>query len=512
MRIAQYLEDFPNYVYLWDTAAPFKKIWDNPQREHVLLFSNTMTIHRKAFEDLLSKYFIVELFELSNYFLGNAGEPFMFLRIVDTPVDSVKISFYNKAPHVFRDDGETFGYNKIFRAEQYTDEFLTYLDQLDSWRQTGVMPQSNDNTCEFRTVSSDEIRRDFVYTRYYEKHNDEIRSLLRDETICRLSDVADVEETSIMGAPNKIARVLFETNFPSYPYIPEKDSVEYPATSIRLRKNDIVEYRGKYFLYYHDTDIDIYAPLCTTVIRSKAISPEYLYFYLTGKTARRIQIAFSVVGGSGATAKPFKIQDFPIVLPTQDEQFYKDQFAKLAKPERVYEYIETSPESTLAALLKTECVDRLEKKNLAALKNLIENDFSELKICYDHKAYKTAIILAGSILEAFVIDWLSELDKANYFQDVFPERDDADQPIIRDGHLKEADLNYKLQALLARQARLGNTWYSIYLDADEIRKRRNNVHAKLSIFDPTHNAQSTCADVIQRLERVIKSRNKALLP
>ena len=162
--------------------------------------------------------------------------------------------------------------------------------------------------------------------------------------------------------------------------------------------------------------------------------------------------------------------------------------------------------------MKNECINRLKNKNLKVLKDLLENDFTELKVGFDHKAYKAAIILAGSILEAFVIDWLSELDKAKYFQDVFPERDDADQPIIRDGQFKESDLNYKLQALLARQARLGNTWYSIYLDADEIRKKRNNVHAKLSMRDSSYNSQSTCQDIMQRLERVIKSRNNALLP
>ena len=32
----------------------------------------------------------------------------------------------------------------------------------------------------------------------------------------------------------------------------------------------------------------------------------------------------------------------------------------------------------------------------------------ELNICFKNKAYKAALILAGSILEAVLIDWLSE--------------------------------------------------------------------------------------------------------
>jgi hypothetical protein len=31
----------------------------------------------------------------------------------------------------------------------------------------------------------------------------------------------------------------------------------------------------------------------------------------------------------------------------------------------------------------------------------------ELRICYENEAYKAAIILAGSLLEAFLFDWLS---------------------------------------------------------------------------------------------------------
>lgn len=499
MRIAQYLEDFPNYIYLWNTATPFNKIWDNPQREHVLLFSNTMTIHRKRFEELLSKYYIAELYELSNCFLGNAGEPYMFLRIVDTPVDSVRISFYRKAPHIFRDDGETFGYNKIFRAERYTDEFLTYLDLLDSWRQTGVIPQSNADTYEFRTVPSAEIRRDFVYTRYYEKHNDEIRALLRGETICRLSDVADIEETSIMGVQNKIARALFETNFPSYPYIPERDSVEYPATSVRLQKNDIIEYQGKYFLYYHDTDMELYAPICTTVIRAKKISPEYLYFYLTGKTARRIQLAFSVLAGNAATPRPLQLKDFPVVVQTEDDQYYKKQFTQLAKPERVYEYVEITHTSGVATLLKKECADRIHEKNNSVLQSIIKSDFDELKICYEHKAYKAAIILAGSLLEYFLLDWLSEIDAKDYF--------------THDFYDANGDKTSELKAYIyALRGRLGYSWDAMKNLAHSVRKKRNYVHIKVALDDPTATEASSCEQVINDLAAIIRSRNAKLLP
>lgn len=130
MRIAQYLENFTNYIYLWGSATPFQKIWNEPRKEHVLLISNSMTIYRKEFEKLLREYNIAELFELSNCFLGTSGEPYMLLRIVDTPVDRVKVSFFYIQPHVYMDCGDTFGCDKIFLPEKFTDEFLAYLASI----------------------------------------------------------------------------------------------------------------------------------------------------------------------------------------------------------------------------------------------------------------------------------------------------------------------------------------------------------------------------------------------
>ena len=426
----------------------------------------------------------------------------MFLRIVDTPVEKVKVSFYYRQPHIYKDAHDTFGNNTIILPQKYTEEYLTYLSLLDNWIQAEVAPRDIKGVYEFRTIPANDISQDFVYTRYYQKHNDKIRQLLRGETVCKLSDVADIEETSLISGSKKIARVLFQGSVPSYPYIPEKDSVEYPATSICLQKGDVVEYRGDYFLFCYDTDIEIYAPICSRVIRAKSFSPEYLYFYLCSKTARQIQQAFSVIGGNSINPKPLNIQDFPIVLPTQDEQYYKDQFALLAKPDRVYEYVKVTPESTLAAALGSDCLARLKHKNDMMLKTLIENDFAELKICYEHKAYKAAIIMAGSLLEVFIIDWISEIDRQDYFSYTLRYTD-------ADGKTKYADLNRYIEEL---GSRLGTSWNRTKVLAHDIRNKRNSVHVKVSLKYPTHNPSAACAQTIKDLEAIIKSRSINLLP
>ena len=51
--------------------------------------------------------------------------------------------------------------------------------------------------------------------------------------------------------------------------------------------------------------------------------------------------------------------------------------------------------------------------------NAMQDDIQELKRCFDAKAYKSTLIMAGSILEAFLLDWLSEIDQEDYFKKTY---------------------------------------------------------------------------------------------
>ena len=50
-------------------------------------------------------------------------------------------------------------------------------------------------------------------------------------------------------------------------------------------------------------------------------------------------------------------------------------------------------------------------------RQIILRDLTELRLCIKSRAYKAAIIMAGSILEAFLIDWLCEIDGKDYFSE-----------------------------------------------------------------------------------------------
>ena len=106
------------------------------------------------------------------------------------------------------------------------------------------------------------------------------------------------------------------------------------------------------------------------------------------------------------------------------------------------------------------------------------------------------MILAGSILEAVLIDWLSEIDGTDYFSQDYMVVDK------RSGKNRRADLIDYIDAIADIER---PNWVKEAQKAHEIRKKRNLVHAKLGIVSDEIN-DSTCKMVISYLKAVLKTR------
>ena len=146
---------------------------------------------------------------------------------------------------------------------------------------------------------------------------------------------------------------------------------------------------------------------------------------------------------------------------------------------------------------------RLEKDKKSLIYNtnareIIIRDIRELKECFNRGVYKAAIIMAGSILEAFLIDWLSEIHNTNYF--------DEDYLVFDTYRKKYRRANLKDYISVIAELKKPN-WFDAAKKATEIRKKRNLVHAKLYIND-NDISRETCTEVINFLESVINTRWK----
>lgn len=131
----------------------------------------------------------------------------------------------------------------------------------------------------------------------------------------------------------------------------------------------------------------------------------------------------------------------------------------------------------------------------------MEEDIKELDSCYSAGAYKATLILAGSILEAFLLDWLSEIDGKNYFQEPYKVK------------VKKADGSYRwekkerLNVYIDQIKELERPdWMEPSEKAHFIRESRNTVHAKVCLRKEIGINEETCKKVILYLKDIIDTR------
>ena len=120
------------------------------------------------------------------------------------------------------------------------------------------------------------------------------------------------------------------------------------------------------------------------------------------------------------------------------------------------------------------------------------SDCVEVKKCYDTQSYKSAIIMAGSILEAFIIDWLSELNGKDYFS-------------LQKNEVGFDEKLYKYIEQVEKALKPDN-WHKQKEAADHNRECRNYVHPKKLIQENRIINQYECDKVIKNLKDIIDSR------
>lgn len=122
----------------------------------------------------------------------------------------------------------------------------------------------------------------------------------------------------------------------------------------------------------------------------------------------------------------------------------------------------------------------------------MKEDIKELDSCFSSGAYKATLILAGSVLEAFLLDWLSEIDGKNYFE----------EPYEINGKKCEFLSVYIDQIKEIERP----DWMEPSEKAHFIRKSRNSVHAKVCLREEIGINEETCTKVITYLKDIIDTR------
>lgn len=220
-----------------------------------------------------------------------------------------------------------------------------------------------------------------------------------------------------------------------FPFDPNRVS-HGPYTNVKVSCGDIMLARGNGYsrAVVYEGKGAIYAGSDVAVISlggphkwGKTESPdyrewaEYLALFLMSDLCDDL---LEMVGGEGASERLrlCDLKKLPIPEPTHDLTYYRGQYEFLANPQaRVYQL----PEELRDAMwhhkdaLDRNLAQRMELWKTWQLRRLLAGNIRELSICYRNAAYKTAVIAAGSILEAVLIDWLSEIDQKDYFKEPY---------------------------------------------------------------------------------------------
>ena len=441
---------------------------------------------------ILDNYYIRGIFDLSTIFSFDTNVKFSLFILSETKSDYIKTGVYNSFIKLNKNDSS----NIILPID-----FVEYCTQASKWINTDCKTPNDTETYEFNLISYDSFNKNFPTAERYKKEVLKTLKLLEKENtvpLCTLADIIIPKRIDITEGKSITRQCL------KYPFN-YSGIKNVKVSDVQVKKGDIIILNDLIYLLNDDID-NVYLNSFMQLIRPKNnISSEYLYIYLISDTAKTI-ISNKSLGSVIKRISKQELESLPIILPPKDTEKYKDIFIKLYFKQNdttINELTSIIPflkkdEETLENILLSEQLPKLTLIKNNKVRSLISDDIKELEICYKHKAYKSTLILAGSILEAFLIDWVGTINHKDYFsEDYFVQ--DKYNPYKS----KRADLIDYIDSIKELKR---PSWMSEAEKAHTIRKKRNMVHAKLCMNQSHEINAQTCRMVIDSLIEIISTR------
>ncbi|EEA91316.1 hypothetical protein COLSTE_00458 [Collinsella stercoris DSM 13279] len=381
------------------------------------------------------------------------------------------------------------------------EDYKSYLQNCERFVNTGIAPQGDD-FAEYTLLDSSDLIEDKWMPAFYKQEHLEMRRKLRSEHTVPLAEIAEVR-TAHFGHFKQNVPTLTDVSFPPLP----KNIQLGMGSDVELQHGDVIlSTCGKHsHAIVYNGSSGVYARRGLSVLRPvKDVSPEYLCLYLTSDFALGVFDALDPIASHSRHISKEELKLFPVVLPTLDERYYRAEYAKLANPQqRDYislERLRTGQLTDVESILDAEIARKIQAHNDEQLREFLTSDLRELNTCFAHGAYKAAIILAGSILEAVLTDWLSEIHGTNFFENDYMIE-------TRNGHCRQARLSDMINEIRELEK---PDWLEEAKLAHKIRKKRNLVHATLCVKADDVNEQ-TARMVIEYLDRVLRTRGASCL-
>lgn len=449
----------------------------------------------------MKNYYVTAVFDMSRAYLPSFSAKVSLFVLSKKKSLTVKTGVYfakeDKRAEQYIDSDKA----NLKMSDKLSDDFFEYCNLINSWINSDIKAPNDTDCYEFNLVERFSFRADRPFAYCYTKQVRRIYDLLKHEHTVKLNELADII------IPKSVESLAGNTLFPdclTYP-LDKKRLQKGANTDVAVKKGDIILCRYDNMMYLVNEDLkEVYINKYMRIIRPHPqVLPEYLFVYLNSDTSKTIIESLS----TGAFIKHLSTEDLstmPVIKPPKNTDDYKEIFRLMFVSDdknSVSELTELiaklkAKSGTLEGVLLSEQIKKLKLIRNPQVRSIIFEDLKELKTCYNNHAYKATLILAGSILEAFVIDWLSELHGKDYFYENY---------VIASKPNKRAELVDYINAIADIKK---PDWMEEASKAHIIRKQRNKVHAKLCMKTGQDINDETCKMVIDYLIEIISTRYK----
>lgn len=474
--------------------------------------------HAKELEQVkqfCSKYHIAGEISLGRPYVSSELHFSLIIGTAEKP-EKYHTSLYKGLP--YREKTMVGMASKLVMPNNYTENFLSYITHVEKWLNTGSLPEDDiEGQYEFCETVAPEDSGALYYPAFFSKKKRQIEDLLKKEDIIRLGDAAEIITASTISDNNDGGKaVLLIDELKPFSY----DNVRFEyrrQSNIQLQNGDILYPRNasdaKPYLVRNLVNMDVYGSDQDFVIRCHDIQPEYLWLYLTSDVSDHV---FSLLTTENVIKiiSEDKLRDYPVIKPTLNPDYYKRLCSILTNEsirnpgvvsERDYKSLLLQDADSVGDILGKELVQNLHVYQSEQLRTFLEDDLEELNHCFAVKAYKATLILAGSILEAFLIDWLSEIEGINYFEEELM----VSRTIKIDNKREKISVKAGLIDYIDKIRIIKKPdWVKQADEAHDIRKKRNLVHAKLCLNESDEINEATCRMVLNYLQDVLETRTR----
>jgi len=437
--------------------------------------------------------------------LGEIWSPFTNIRftllVCSKKVSNIIFVSKYKIGKAFTPKPKSFKNTGVIEPQEVTKDYLEYINKVEEIIGRETTEKVENEKYKIWTIKRSEINSDNLQQNYYDPDLRDAFNKLKKEKTAVLSDLSDIkhvkrEKGALKGLILKTKDFIYPLNYHKL----KEDTI----TSEQIRKGDILfssSFSGenKFYLVSEEPKKKIYASSFLTVIRvkSKQINPEYLFLYLQSETVKKYILMYQR-GSVFPRISNKDISELPVIIPAKitvekskklfQTLFLKEEIDIISEINKQL-FDRKKPLKPIQKEFILEELEELRKHKLILIQKIFEDDLNELKLCINNKLYKSFLILSGSILEAFLLDWISEIENKNYF-------------------ISKED-NYTLGKLIwdkLKRTHKDMFGEDIIKKADDIRKKRNFVHPKEYFQSGGNIDDKLCRGIIRDLKFIFNKR------